>query len=63
MDADASGVDERWHRVFSLEAQSLVLSFLRVRPALAVAMLVRVLIEGKSQLSEIQKRFDQFSGA
>src|SRR6202008_438427 len=58
MDAGAGGVDELRHRVFSLKAKSFVLSFLRCRPALAVAMLFRVLIEGKTQLSEIDERFD-----
>jgi hypothetical protein len=46
-DADASGADERRHRVVSLGAQLVVLGFLRPGPVLAVAVRFRELIEFK----------------
>lgn len=52
-DADASGTDERRHRVVSLNTQLVVLGFLGLGPMLAVAVLFREIIEFKGQLPEI----------
>lgn len=52
-DADASGTDERRHRVVSLSTQLAVLGFLGLGPTLAVAVRFRELIEFKGQLPEI----------